>query len=379
MEQIVSETARSNLITPERLRDHRFCSRFHANRRVLGIWPKHAPDAFGGRPAVIDALLAGFRAAQALPPLDARGPSMVFQGARDYLGSGYGRQRHAMEVSRDLAYVVCVEAVLRQSNFLGTHTILGVDVPFSFPHLNPDTGRVSPIWLRAGMIHLAVRNAATNQIRVVQFRTTDAPIDFGAIYWRNLALDTSISQVILGADVVFGGGVDKAIHAVIRKTALRAYSATPKSEIKYRQRKSAEASWSETDERLLYKGTRLRDEGATEYYDRILESMKGDPSGTFAMTPVARREEAIVEHLRDSWATSQIMREEQSNGWFPKNTDSCHSRGECPYFGACSNTVSLENDSRFQHLENVHPELPADFAVEREEIIEPIVKEPARG
>jgi hypothetical protein len=60
----------------------------------------------------------------------------------------------------------------------------------------------------------------------------------------------------------------------------------------------------------------------------------------------------------DTWQTARLIREAQLANRHPRNPDACPRYGRyCEYFGVCTGTESLEDTTRFRHVENVHEEL----------------------
>lgn len=384
----------SNLLTPSRLKTYRECPRKHYISYVLGYRPVVTSDAFRFGTLWHDVYEKGLLAVSELQPGDERAYDLFLRAATDSVP----RDTDAYEAAKVRALLRGVTAVLRERQFFHHHEILAVEKPFMFPHVNPATGRPSPLWQRAGKIDAILRHRASGRIRVMEHKTTDDPIEIDAVYWQNLSLDTQISQYVLGVEVMHPDiTVDEVVYDVVRKTGFRPLRATPPESRKFTQAKfkqcpeckkkggyltaphtidgvKCEFDPEKADphngayigpNRLctdrggaLYAGQRLDDETPQEYEKRVWEEdVLPNLHGHYAVQVIPRTEGQIEAHLRETWAWSQAMREDRSMGFAPMNPDACHRFGTCPFFDVCTNRVSLEDTNRYERLDNVHPEL----------------------
>lgn len=168
---------RSNIITASRMRSYLECPQKHDYEYIQGYRPVQTPEALRFGNLWHGIMEAGYRAVKTFQGVN--GASTVISGGESW--DSYGvfsfSCLHAIpkdidpyEAAKIRAAIRGVVAVLRQIAFFDTHEILGVEVPFAFPHVNPKTSRTSPLWVRGGKIDCIVKHKATGRVRVMEHK-----------------------------------------------------------------------------------------------------------------------------------------------------------------------------------------------------------------
>lgn len=394
---------RSNIITASRMRSYLECPQKHDYEYIQGYRPVQAPEALRFGNLWHGIMECGYRNVMAIQ----RGKPASFEGDLYQtfhlacLGA-IPKDIDLYEAAKIRAAIRGVVAVLRQIAFFDTHEILGVEVPFVFPHVNPKTSRTSPLWVRGGKIDCIVKHRATGRVRVMEHKTHSDSIGIADVYWQNLNLDNQISQYVVGTESMFVGiTVDEVVYDVLRKTLMRPARATPPEDRKYTQPKykacpeckkkggqdsaphvlitedgigKTSTSCSPDPDDIskrrictdpggrLYANMREKDETPEEYEARVwTEDIEPDLLATFRVQVVPRMESQVVEHLKSAWLLGQMMRADEVEGWAVKNPNACHRFGTCPYWAVCTNQTTLEDAGKYQRIASLHPELGETF------------------
>jgi hypothetical protein len=247
---------------------------------------------------------------------------------------------------------------VQRSDFLSRYEIVHVEKFFAFPHMNPDTGRPSQTWVRAGVIDAILREYTTGRVLVMEHKSTSEDIAPDATYWARLLIDTQASQYVLGAEAYMNEDdppIDTIIYDVTRKPLQRPAKKTENPKYKKRTKAQVEAGLAEDDPSLLYAKMRLEDETPEEYEER-LQGVVGDQHVAFRF--VSRTDEMVMEHMRNAWAIGKKIHIDIREGFAPKNDNACHQYGTCPFWGVCSGSASLQDEALFTRRSWPHPELP---------------------
>lgn len=321
----------SNLLTVSRMRTWRDCRRKHHLKYHEGWRPTVDPDAlrFGSLAHVgLEAWWEtedGDRAEAALRAIDGLGVDKYEQAAADVLLTAYDLQ-WADEMDR--------------------YEVIAVEESFFAPLLNPETGAASRTWSLAGKLDGIVRDLATDQLLMLEHKTTtDSFADGADPYWIKLGMDPQVSHYYLGAESL-GHRAEGCLYDVLLRPRLRPLKATPEDKRKYKANGE------------LYANQRDRDETATEYGERIAADIEARPEKYFARRMIARTDRDIVEYLGDVWAEGRMMREAELAERAPRNPESCHRFGTCPFWDACAYGVDLAaHPESFEQVDDVHPEL----------------------
>lgn len=323
----------SPLLTSSRCKVARACRRKHQFRYLLGFRSVVEAAALRFGTLIHLGLEAWWRAAQANLPQE----------------QWLTRALAALEGESDPFDLVRAEVLMTGYHFRWKdepYEVLTVEVRFETPLVNPVTGHPSRTWRLAGKIDVVVRDLRTGKVLLVEHKTSSEDISPGSTYWKRLRLDGQVSTYFEGGrSLEFD--VDGCLYDVLKKSALRPFSATPEAHRKY-HKKTGE----------LYAGQHAADETAAEFRERIGAAVAEDPTGHFARGEVVRLEAELSDALLDVWDLGQQLREEQAADRFPRNPDSCDLfHRACEFFPVCTGEASLEDERLYLKSTEVHPEL----------------------
>lgn len=222
--------------------------------------------------------------------------------------------------------------------------VVGVEVEFRAPMLNPQTGAASRTWTHAGKIDALLPGV------VIEHKTTSESIsDDSDHYWQRLALDFQVSGYVIGAEAL-GHEVQATLYDVLKKSALRPLKATPLEDRKYTKPTKTEPS-------RLYANQREVDETPEEYAQRLREDIAADPEKYFQRRVIPRLESQLADYRLSVWQAGRAIREAELAGRSPMNPDACFRFGRCPFWDHCANGLDLLTSPDFKVVDNLHPEL----------------------
>jgi hypothetical protein len=327
----------SNLITVSRMRAFNSCRRLHHYKYELGYRSaKVAPTlAFG---TLIHAGLEAWwkatenRLSAALAAMESKAAKgeevdQVIMAKATVLMCGYD--------SRWLAEMDDLE-------------VLGVESEFRAPLRNPTTGYPCRDLEVAGKLDVIVKRRSAGKVWFVEHKTSSEDLTVGSQYWQRLRMDPQVSVYYDGAKAI-GHDVEGCIYDVVSKFRERPKMATPVEKRKY------------TKAGTLYAGQRENDETMEEFRARLVESISGTPEAFFARSEVIRTKDELNESQKDTHVTALMIRECERLGRSPRNPDACFLYHRiCDFHPVCSGCGSLDDDTAFQRLVNVHPELGND-------------------
>lgn len=215
--------------------------------------------------------------------------------------------------------------------------VLGVEVPFECPLPSPDLLSDHPWFRLAGKIDVVLGPA--DGATILDHKTTSESLLPEAPLWTRLALDTQISQYMIGAEAL-GFQPARWVHDVIRKPEIEPLLATPVEKRKY------------TKDGRLYAAQRAEGETLDEYRLRLRDDIASRPDWYFARKEVVRLESQILAHIKDLWAWAPLLDADA------RNPDSCTRFGVCPFFACCaSGTEPADHLDLYRKVEVLHPEL----------------------
>lgn len=221
--------------------------------------------------------------------------------------------------------------------------VLGVELQFEGPLVNPATGRPSKTWRLAGKLDVLVRTPA-GEVLVVEHKTTTEDIEEGGTYWKRLRLDSQVSIYFEGGRLL-GHQVAACLYDVLRVPRHELKEATPPEARKY------------TKEGRLYATQRLEAETLEAFEARVTEEVASRPADFLARGTVVRLEAERAEGLVDVWDLAQSLTEEARKGRHPRTPEACFTWGRpCEFWGVCTGEESLE-DARLFTRGPIHPEL----------------------
>lgn len=401
------------LISHSEIQCHQRCPREHHYRYRLRRRPvvEEAPLIFG---KIVDGCLQAWWGAGPLHGKDimlAHLDELVIE-ERTRVAKG-GRPRFDdFDVVKARALLIGYDA--RWAN--EPYEVLRVQPMFKTAIINPETGRPSNTFELGGKLDVLVRDIRTNEIAIVETKTTSDDIAPTSAYWHTVsATDPQVSTYYKGARVILEeakikGEVARCVYDVIRKPTIKPYKATPPESRKYTEAKKKKcpqcklkkplcaaphvfevkngehillrdlvdepipgSAFFHEDTREIFKVTCLdgeiltdpggklyanmrdRDETAPEFYVRLLKDILERPDFYYARGDVVRLEQDEVEHSHDLWHTARIMREMELAKRAPRHLGQCKRFGRfCNYFPVCSHLVSIES---FPIAEDKHEEL----------------------
>lgn len=228
------------------------------------------------------------------------------------------------------------------------YEVLGVEVEFRAPLINPETGARSRTFEQGGKVDVIVRDTQGRTL-IIEHKSSGEDIGPGSSFWARLRMGGQSAGYIRGAESL-GHAIEGVLYDVARKPDLRPYKATPVEERKYTKATKTEPS-------RLYANQREADETVDEYRDRVRAAIAADPDRYYQRGLVVRLEAQLAEADGERWQLAQTLREAHRLGLAPRNTDACQRYGKtCAYFPLCAGEASAD-DPKFTRLGWVHPEL----------------------
>lgn len=211
--------------------------------------------------------------------------------------------------------------------------VLGVEVSFEAPLIDPITGERHPQWVLGGTIDALCR--VGDRILVVEHKTTSQDFGPGAYYWQKLTLNPQVSQYIAaGPHIGSGFEISGCLYDVIGKAPdIEPRLATPEADRKY------------TKEGKLYARQRDTDEAPADFRSRLAEAIQEAPDRFFGRAEIVRLGDELEESLIDVWQIGELISEARERSRWPRNADQCFSfNRECDYYGVCARGESLDSE-----------------------------------
>jgi hypothetical protein len=266
--------------------------------------------------------------------------------------------------------------------FLEPLEVIGVETEFLGPLVNPLTGAESRTFRRSGKVDALAFEPSTHRKLLVEHKTSAEDIRQGSNYWLRLRMDPQISTYYEGARFL-GHEVDGCIYDVIAKPKLRPAQVpiVDEDRVKIVRDRTGERvrtkdgkKWRETADAALGYVLQTRAETPDEFRLRLAADILAEPGAYFQRGEVVRLESEMREALLDDWHFAITLRDSIREDRAPRNPDACVRYGRtCEFFGVCTGTESLDDQTRFVRSENVHPELggitlPPEFAGDLERL-----------
>lgn len=237
---------------------------------------------------------------------------------------------------------------------MGDWEVIAVERQFEAPMPTP-TGAKRVRGLRvAGKIDVLVRRVADATVWIVEHKTTTADLTPGSTYWARLRMDTQVSVYFEGTRAL-GHDPVGCLYDVLVKPEQRPLKATPEDKRKYLKGTTK-----------LWANQRAEDETMDAFKSRMAALIMDAPEAYFQRSEVVRLEQELEESRRDTYDTAIMIREAKNAGRAPRNADACMSYGSiCSYYEVCAGTASIDDETRFRKLDDVHPELANDNGDEK--------------
>jgi hypothetical protein len=255
----------------------------------------------------------------------------------------------------------------RWADDMDRYEVLGVELEFAAPLVNPLTRATSRTWRIGGKLDVMVRERATRRDLIVEHKTASVDVGAGSEYWRRLRMDGQVSIYFDGARAL-GYDPQACLYDVLAKTGLRP-SAIPvldEAGVKIvlaangeRVRTKDGKKWRETGDTAAGYVVQTRPETPEEYLARLIDAIAEDPNRFYQRGEVVRLEQEIEEAQHDIWQLGKQVRESDLAGRFPRNPDACVRYGQtCSFFDVCTGAASLSDETRFRRVSEYHSELP---------------------
>ena len=230
-----------------------------------------------------------------------------------------------------------------------TWDVLAVEAPFTFPIVNPDSGRRSQLYRFAGKIDAVLRRKRDGAEGFMESKSTVSSLDPTSPYWAKLRMDTQVSDYFMGAEAL-GYKPTFCLYSVTSKPTIRPLKATPEDKRKIVTKGDRKGQ--------LYAGQREADETPEEFGERVRADIASDTAGYFGQAEISRLDEDLQDRRFDVWGLTRAIHEAKTTGHHSRNADACQDWGRpCSYFGPCSRTASIDDDALFRTAETAHEEL----------------------
>ena len=222
--------------------------------------------------------------------------------------------------------------------------VIGVEVEFTAPLINPATDRASKTFMLGGKLDVLVRRAIG--VFIMEHKTSSEDLGAGSNYWARLRIDSQISTYYTGARAL-GHEIVGAIYDVLARPQLRPLKATPIEDRKYTKK-----------DNRLYANQRETDETPDEYELRVLKHIGENVDRYYHRGDVVCLEAEEREAQFDTWQVARLIREAELAQRYPRNADACVRYGRlCDFFSVCTGAASLDDPTRFRRTETAHEEL----------------------
>lgn len=280
-----------------------------------------------------------------------RGLEVWWRGAKEGIG-GDDRLSLALSEIREV-FANDVERAKAQALMVGYHVrwidevieVVAVEIEFTTPVVNPDTGAESRTFVSGGKID-AIARLADGLVYVVEHKTSGENIEGGSVYWKRLRLDAQVSDYFVGARAL-GFEIAGCLYDVIGKPRLEPLEATPIEKRKYTK-----------DEGRIYAGQRERDETTEEYAKRVAEHVADNLDRYFRREPIVRFADEEEDAARDTWQVAREIREADLAVRYPRNPEACVQWGqECSFFSVCTREADINDATLFRTAAAAHEEL----------------------
>lgn len=251
------------------------------------------------------------------------------------------------DATRTKADVLMMGYDARWSGAMAEYEVLAVECSFDVALTRADGRRARGVHL-AGKLDALVRKRVDGTIWIVEHKTSGADLSPGSTYWARLRTDSQVSAYFDGAASLKVGEIAGVIYDVLGKLAQRPYKATPVEARKY------------TQGGRLYASQRENDETIEEFRLRLAEAITSEPDAYYQRQEVIRLDSEIAASRADMHEAAQLIQLTGRKGLAPRSASACHAYGRaCEYLEVCEGRASLHDETKFQQLADVHPELSA--------------------
>lgn len=286
------------------------------------------------------------------------------------------------------------------------YEVIRVQPVFRMPIINPNTNRPSQLFELGGKLDVLVRDIRTDEIVIIETKTTSYDIAPEASYWHTIsALDPQVSTYWNGARKILSEieirhqdgrraiEAQRCIYDVIRKPDARPYKATPAELRQYTQPKKKKCpeckkktpgypaphhylgevlvdqeQIAKQDQAVrnrmvlchggeivtdpggrLYASQRAEDETPAQYFDRLAKEITDNPNRFYARGDIVRLEQDEIDHAQDVWDTAKSVRDMETSRRAPRYRGSCRRFGRlCSYLPVCMGVIRIEDIPQVQ-------------------------------
>lgn len=238
----------------------------------------------------------------------------------------------------------------RWNSYVNSLEVLGVEVPYEIPLINPRTNKKSLTFMIQGKLDAVVREEG--RLWVVEEKTAAEQLKIDSPYWKRLEVDPQCSLYYHAVERMFGEKPAGIMYFVNVKPQQKPLKATPDENRKYTKGTAKEPP-------RLHATQRDCDETPGEYAVRVAEVVSENPERFYQMVRVARLEQDIRESQIDVWDTAKAIREAKSSGIWLRNPDACvHPFGSsCSFLPVCTHRASLDDNMLYRKAVAQHEEL----------------------
>jgi len=351
------------LLTASRLHTFQRCARAHELRYEQGIATVATPHALTFGTAVHAALEAFWRAWQG----DGFGAT---ESALDAL-LGHALDDESLVRARVMVAAYCA----RYTRLAARCDVLGVEMEFRAPIVDPWTGARVPGWELAGKIDALVR-LPDGRVAIVEHKTAGRDVSAGSDYRTRLTLDAQVGIYFDGAEAL-GHPADLCLYDILAKPSAERLRATPAEERRYTQPKSRackgckKSPGTHTEDGIvcaegrivtdpggvLYASQRADDESLDAFAERLMVAFEADPDRYLVQAELHRTEAERKTHRLDVIAAVRAMEVFARMGHAPRSAQACFAHGRCDFLDACLAPAALDDPHRYRRLPTLHPEL----------------------
>jgi hypothetical protein len=320
----------SNIITVSRMRSFNACRRLHSIKYELGYRSLAKSENLSFGSLIHVGLEAWWKSGGSLPA--ALAAMQAQPGDCD-----------AIDMAKATVLMTGYDA--RWLPDMADIEVSGVETEFKTRIINPATGCPMHDLEVAGKLDVIARRRSTGKVWFFEHKTSSEDLAAGSTYWQRLRMDPQVS-VYHGGMKALGHDVEGCVYDVLSKFGERPKLATPMDKRKY------------TKDGRLYAAQRENDETVEEFSSRIATKMAESPDSYFGRAEVVRTDAELMESQKDVHATALMIRDEERLGRAPRNPNQCFMYGRtCEFHEVCSGCGSLDDETRFKKLDNLHPEL----------------------
>lgn len=249
---------------------------------------------------------------------------------------------------------------------VGVIDVIATELAFEVPIVNPETGKPTPSFKRAGKIDGIVKLVG-GRVAVREFKTTSDDISPESDYWKRLRIDEQISGYYVAAKAL-GHDVQTVLYDVTRKPDIspRQIPLVDAEGFKIVLNAAGERVYTKDGKKPRESGDaaqgftlQTRVETAAEFGERLAADIKTRPNHYYARQEIPRLASDLEDYEYELWQQQQQLRDSQRLGRWFRNTNSCIGFGKCPYFGICTDGIDVHatTPNGFIRVQNIHQEL----------------------